>query len=113
MLHSHVYENQFVTSSACIVDIFYRKTLETYRPAFFLLLPGQQSQRSVAEYSTRGLTAWPEAVTGTGLGAGVGRAGRAATSWPRLQLLHSVPQGALVHVTVAGNNSVIRRVLSH
>lgn len=54
-------------------------------------------------YSTRGLTAWPEAVTGAGLRAGVGGAGGAAAAWPRLQLLHSVPQGALLHVTVTEN----------
>lgn len=51
-------------------------------------------------YCTRGLTAWPEAVPRTGLRAGVGGARGAAAAWPRLKFLHSVPQGALLHITV-------------
>lgn len=49
-------------------------------------------------YSTRGLTAWPETIPRTGLRAGVGGARGAAAAWPRLQFLHSIPQGALLHI---------------
>lgn len=35
IMQSHVYENQFVTSSACIVDIFYQKKLENVSSSFF------------------------------------------------------------------------------
>lgn len=52
------------------------------------------------KYSTRGLTAWPETVPRTGLRAGVGGARGAAAAWPRLQFLHSIPQGALLHIAV-------------
>lgn len=58
----------------------------------------------MAEYSTRGLTTGSEAVAGTGLGAGVGGAGGAAAAGPRLQLLHPVPQGALLHVPAIYND---------
>ena len=60
-------------------------------------------------YSTRGLTAWPEAVPGAGLRAGVGGAGGAAAAGSRLQLLHPVPQRALLHVTVTGKKVSLTR----
>lgn len=59
------------------------------------------------KYSTGGLTAWPEAVPRTGLGAGVGRAGGAAAARTRLQLLHSVPQWTLLHVTAIRNKDTL------
>lgn len=71
-----------------------------------------KSKRNVFKYSTRGLTAWPEAVPGTGLRAGVGGARGAAAARPGLQLLHPVPQGALLHITVITKNNS-RPSLSH
>lgn len=50
-------------------------------------------------YNTRGLTTGPEAVRRTGLSAGVGGARGTATAGSRLQLLHAVPQRALLHIT--------------
>lgn len=78
--------------SECVVYSFFLGTL------FLQLWDSDAGKRVSVEDSTRRLTARPEAVSRTGLRAGVGPRGAAAAG-TRLELLHAVPQRTRVHIT--------------